>query len=341
MNRAIYDQIMIELQNRRALASTELEMRQQEVYSKVPEIEDIDKRLHLSGVRFSKMVLMGDASAKGKLDSETRLLNEKKQALLKDNAFPRNYLKPQYTCQYCKDTGYIGTRDKTEKCICFKQLLIEYLYKESNIKISRDENFQTFNEMLYSDEVDLDKFGIKKSPRRNILGIKEKCLSFVNNFELPEEQSMFFSGPVGTGKTFMLNCIAIELLKTGNTVLYLTAPALFDIITDYKRRGFNDEDFDITSYKNIFNVDLLIIDDLGTESHTSSRYAELLNILNTRDSNSTSKPCKTIISTNIDVSRLSEFYTERVSSRIVGSYTLLKFAGEDLRLLKKSIHASQ
>ncbi|MFA6308970.1 MAG: ATP-binding protein [Clostridia bacterium] len=340
MNKETYNKIMVELRRRLSNAFAELQKKEEEVYSTVPEIEALDKKISLSGIRFGKMILTGDKTAEDSLNSEIQKLNERKQQLLKEHNFPRNYLKPSYTCQHCKDTGFVGTAEKAEKCICYKQLLIDYLYKESNIKITKDENFLNFNEMLYSDEINVEEYGIRKSPRRNILGIKEKALSFVINFKSPDEKNMFFTGPVGTGKTYMLNCIAIELLKEGYTVLYLTAPALFDIITDYKRRGFSDEEFDYTCYKNIFNVDLLIIDDLGTESHTASRYAELLNILNTRDPNNSSKPMKTIISTNIDSSQLSEFYTERVSSRIIGSFTILKFAGEDLRLLKKSIQSN-
>lgn len=334
MNSIIYAKVSHELENRRADAKLRLQQRETEVYSKIPEIEILQKELSLTGIRCAKKTLTGDKSAIAELDTKISQLGEKIRCLLIANKYPENYLKISYTCSQCNDTGFISQDNTTEKCTCFKKLLINYLYKDSNIKINTKECFIDFDPSLFSDEVNQKKYGISKSPRQNILGIKEKCSSFVKNFNNPEEKSMFFTGPVGTGKTFMLNCIACELFKSSVTVLYVTAPTLFDVITDYKRRSFM-EVFDETAYKKIFSVDLLIIDDLGTESHTSSRYAELLNILNTRELNNASKPCKTIISTNMDVSQLAEFYTERVESRIIGSFSLIKFAGDDIRKYKK------
>ena len=96
-----------------------------------------------------------------------------------------------------------------------------------------------------------------------------------------------------------------------------------------------DVDYDKSNYKSIFDADLLIIDDLGIETQSAARYAELLNILNTRQSNNMVKSCKTIISTNISIEELYEHYTERVASRITGFFDVIRFAGEDIRRLKK------
>ena len=69
------------------------------------------------------------------------------------------------------------------------------------------------------------------------------------------------------GKTFMSNCIAQELLQSGKTVLYQTAPVLLESVIDYKMSKQKETLDNI--YQNVLNVDLLIIDDLGTESLNS------------------------------------------------------------------------
>jgi DNA replication protein DnaC len=200
------------------------------------------------------------------------------------------------------------------------------------------ENFQTFDETCYPLEVNESKYGIKKSPREHILGIKEKCQKFTSNFCVPEEKNLFFCGPTGVGKTFMTNCIAAEILNSGRTVLYQPAPSLFEAISQYKQKAFREnEEFEDACYRNIFDVELLIIDDLGTETKSSARYAELLNILNVRQANNLLRPCKTIISTNMEPGDLYDEYTERVASRIIGSFAMFRFAGEDIRTLRKSI----
>ena len=95
--------------------------------------------------------------------------------------------------------------------------------------------------------------------------IKEIALSFIENFESPDEKNLLFTGSTGLGKTFLSNCIAKEILSKGKTVLYQTAPIMLDNILDYKFGNSNLTEV----YNNIINVDLLIIDDLGVEALNS------------------------------------------------------------------------
>jgi len=45
--------------------------------------------------------------------------------------------------------------------------------------------------------------------------------------------------------------------------LYQTAQSLFKVINDYRLSALKDGEFEDTAYSDIFNVELLIIDDLG------------------------------------------------------------------------------
>ena len=128
----------------------------------------------------------------------------------------------------------------------------------------------------------------------------------------------------------MTNCIANELLKKGKTVLYQTAPVLLDTIIDNKLNKQKDEHF----YKNVLEVDLLIIDDLGTECMNSMKLSELFTIINTRLLNLNSKSTKTIISTNLNLNNIFSNYEERIGSRIAGFYDIYYFFGDDLRFKK-------
>ena len=134
------------------------------------------------------------------------------------------------------------------------------------------------------------------------------------------------------GKTFMSNCIAKELLNKGKTVLYQTAPVLLESVIDYKmsKQKNTDENF----YKSVLDVDLLIIDDLGTESLNSMKLSELFTIINSRLLNLNNKITKTIISTNLNINDIFNHYEERIGSRIVGYYDIYYFFGEDLRFKK-------
>jgi DNA replication protein DnaC len=334
----ISNTIKIEYERRRSEGFRLLEQRREEVFQKIPEIVEIQNKINFLGLHYNKMILLGRCSSKTastELSGKLENLTKKKERLLVEAGYPTTYLDPIYKCPDCKDTGFIEQGTITEKCFCYKQLLIDQLYNQSNLKLVQTENFSTFNENYYPEKVDEKRYGIRKSPREQILGIKEKCHEFIDNFDSVKEKNLFFCGPAGVGKTFMANCIAYELMNRGRTVLYQSAPILFDTIAEYKIRSYKEKEWEDSYYKNIFSVDLLIIDDLGTETQTPSRYAELLNILNIRQTNNYTRPCKTIISSNIEINKIYEYYTERVASRIIGSFAIYRFAGEDIRKIKK------
>lgn len=130
----------------------------------------------------------------------------------------------------------------------------------------------------------------------------------------------------------MSNCIAKELLSRGKTVLYQTAPVLLESVIDYKLNKQKNSSENI--YESILTADLLIIDDLGTETINSMKLSELFTILNTRILNFNNKITKTIISTNLSIKDIFNFYEERIGSRIAGYYDIYFFFGDDLRFKK-------
>ena len=74
-----------------------------------------------------------------------------------------------------------------------------------------------------------------------------------------------------------------------------------------------------------------ILDDLGVEFSTQFTVSCVYNIINSRLLSG--KP--TIISTNLTPAELEDKYTQRITSRIIGSYISLKFIGRDIRQLKR------
>ena len=131
----------------------------------------------------------------------------------------------------------------------------------------------------------------------------------------------------------MSNCIAKELLKKGKTVLYQTAPVLLESVIDYKMS--KQKNYSENILKSVLESDLLIIDDLGTESLNSMKLSELFNIINTRILNLNQKITKTIISTNLNIQDIFRNYEERIGSRIAGYYDIYYFFGDDLRFKKR------
>lgn len=341
MNNAV-KAILNEYENRRNRAFADAESRKRDAYSRIPELESIDEEISRFGLKYGRDVLVSaDDSASLHLKSLASALDElknRKKSLLKKAGLPEDYYAVRYSCPVCRDTGYTGDISSPERCACFRQQLINAAYSQSNIAAIELENFDSFNEALFSVVADEKTHGTKLSPRENILDIRDRCLKFIETFDQPGGNSLCFIGQAGTGKTFMCSCIAKELIGMGKTVLYQTSPMLFNIINEYKFRSFNNGNGSENNiYRDIFNADLLIIDDLGAEPASQSRYSDLFTIINTRILNNVKKSCRTIISTNLGPKEILETYTDRVASRIIGHFDVYKFIGEDIRKIKKSL----
>ena len=136
-------------------------------------------------------------------------------------------------------------------------------------------------------------------------------------------------GDVGVGKTFLSNCIAKDLIEAGFSVLYFSAPTLFNTLA---QGTFDKNDADAKNmYEYIFDCDLLIIDDLGTELTNTFIASQLFTCVNERLLSKRS----TLISTNLSLDTLADLYTERSFSRITSNYIMLKLIGDDIRIKKK------
>lgn len=248
-------------------------------------------------------------------------LKMEKAYLLTEANIPPDYMELKYECESCKDTGYL---DSGDKCNCLRQKLVTRAYKMSNLaNVLSRENFQTFDIDIFSNEPFENE---KLTPRENMIDIVGIAEGFISNFDVNNGENLLFYGTTGIGKTFLSNCIAKALLDKNKIVIYQTAFTILDIL---ERRRFGKEVNSISDYQYnlLFDADLLIVDDLGTEVSNTFTNAEIFNIVNTRLIASK----KTLISTNLTPKEISEIYTDRVFSRILDKFIPLKFYGNDLR----------
>ena len=293
-----------------------MEDRLQEIYSKVDGFKELSDHIAWFSVSQGRKLLEGDESALAGLHETIRQLSARKQALLVNAGYPADYLAPIYTCPDCQDTGYLPNR---EKCHCFKQAIIRLLYEQSGLENSLDrENFGHLSYDYYEGDA-LECF-------RRTVDISKK---FIETFD-SDYHNLFFYGTVGTGKSFLSSCIARELLESEHSVVYMSAIHLFEILSrsmfDYR----NKEDL-ATYNKELFDCDLLIIDDLGTEYPTNVISSVFFSLLNGRNMAQKS----TIISTNLSFEGVSNRYSDRSFSRIMQNYIVCKFTGPDIRIIQK------
>ena len=315
---------MTDYNKKRLRASHDAELKREKLYAKLPRLAEIDKGLKLFSINLSKVFLSRpedfDAQVKT-LRQEIEELKRERETIYKKNNIPKDYLEIEYECTKCGDTGY--TNDG-KRCSCFNAQIINNLFQMSNmVNMLRKENFNTFDINVFSNENYKNE---KLTPRQNMYSILGICEDFCNNFHTSNMNLLLYGG-TGLGKTFMCNCIANELLNREISVLYQTSFSLFETVENHKFNKLNETEENRINYNMIFDCELLIIDDLGTEVSNSFTNAELFNIINERMI--TEK--KTIISTNLSLEQIRDTYSDRITSRIFNNFVPLKFYGKDLR----------
>lgn len=315
------NEILNEYERLQENAKLQQKQRTEEVHRKFPKIKQIDDKIKSIGFNIASSIFK-EINIENYIEEQKKAITDlrmEKAEILASNNFPVDYLDIKFKCSKCRDTGYI----LNEKCSCFRQKLIDKYYQQSNLKdILKKENFDNFQINYYSNTVDKDQ-GI--SPRKNMEGIVNYCIGFYKDFDAINE-SLLFSGSSGLGKTFLSNCIAKELLDKGKVVIYQTSSNLIEILRTLRF----DENSDKSQIEEIMNSDLLVIDDLGTESNTAYSHSELFNIINSRILSNK----KMIISTNLTIGDIHSLYPERITSRIYGHFKIFEFFGDDIRIKK-------
>lgn len=321
MMHSFIHEILRDYEEKRNRAKAFKEKRLQEVYEKVPTIKKIDEELQKTGISISKALIRGTENPEKTIEDFKQKLEQLKQEraiLLTENNIPLQYLDENYSCEECKDTGFANNG---QKCKCFRQQLITKAYNMSNLSnVLKKENFQHFNLDLFSNK---PFEGQSLSPKENMMDILNVCEGFVFNFNENNEENLLFYGETGLGKTFLTNCIAKALLDRGNIVIYQTSFKLLEILEELRFKNNDDKE----KYNLLFEADLLIIDDLGTEMTNTFTNSEIFNIINSRLLSNK----KTIVSTNLSPKEMMDRYDDRIFSRLFSKFTVLHFFGKDLR----------
>ena len=248
--------------------------------------------------------------------------------------FPKDYMEMRYDCVDCKDTGYI----EGGKCHCLQSKIRKLLYSQSNLENILDkENFENFSFDYYDDKTILS--GQNMTNAAYMDGVKKFCEKYIDKYfnvdksknatdsvEGNYRRSIVFSGNTGVGKTYLSNCIAKVLLDRYYSVIYLSAKELFETMVKVNIEKNEEQRYSLLA-KEVYDCDMLIIDDLGSELFNHFTTSEFFHIINRRINTEKS----TIISTNLSLDKMRDTYSERVTSRIRKSFIYIRLFGNDIR----------
>ena len=314
-NTANFNKVAQDFRQRRERAVAESEDRKAEVYTRIPELREIDREISSVGARvFAAAVKGGNVpEAVEKMRKENFALRGKRAELLVSHGYPADYTEIHYQCEQCLDMGFRGIN----MCSCMRRELILAGYESSGLgNLLNTQTFDTFD-LSYYQGAEREKM------ERNV----EILRDYATHFGTRASENYLLVGSTGLGKTHLSTAVAKEVLDGGYDVVYVTAEDMFSEMETVHFHNGGREETD-----HYLQCDLLIIDDLGTELTNSFTVSCLYIILNSRINTKRA----TVLNTNLTSSELRERYADRVTSRMFGEFAPLVFVGRDIRLQKLS-----
>ena len=197
---------------------------------------------------------------------------------------------PLFTCPYCHDAiqsevMFLGKVKRVWKCCnCQNQRDGDERQREEQCALQRRMNkyrqyslmdsycaSSTFENWIHQENKDLYNF----------------AKTYCDNWNLPEtsgkNNSFLLSGKAGCGKTYVSYAIANELEKKGVAVLATSINRILSLMRDSYNKYNNGRDInEVDFYSLMQDVDLLILDDLGTEQKTDWAYTKLYSVIDSR-----------------------------------------------------------
>ncbi len=187
---------------------------------------------------------------------------------------------------------------KVEICVCRQEEVTRNahskLYKFANLESLRQFTFDSFRPD--------GKDGTLNEPEAlSLEGAFNSCRSFAGHLD----GWLLITGQYGCGKTHLAAAIANQTVSLGVPTLFLTSPDLLD----WLRFAFTDPDTTFEQrFDEIRTIQLLILDDFGTENATPWAQEKLFQILNYRYLNR----LPLVVTTNHDL----ESIEKRIQSRL-------------------------
>lgn len=323
MRTDIFQEAKRRIDRKRMNQEVALSSRLDEIRDRVPEIIRIRQKLAMTGAEVSKLILSRStdlASGIARIERENLALQQQEKDLLKANGYPENYLELQYSCPFCKDSGFTDNG----RCICLNEEIKRLQIEALNDALPRNRgSFDDFDLSYYPDQIDP---ATGQNPRVIMQRVIRYCKQYAEEFR-PDNPSLFMAGETGLGKTHLSLAIAAVVAAKGYSVVFGSAQDLL--------RRVENEHFGRCENKNtldtMLQADLLILDDLGSEFSSGFTQSIVYNIVSGRLSEG--KPV--IISTNLKAQELEDKYAQRIVSRLFTQFVQIRFIGRDVRQLKR------
>ncbi|MBE6703507.1 MAG: hypothetical protein E7585_08900 [Ruminococcaceae bacterium] len=319
-NRENYARIREAYKTKYLRAYAEADRRVAEIHGKCPEIAEIDRELSMTGAEIALAALGTGDTYKEKLaavEAKNLALQKQRAALLAKLGYPADYTLPPYECPLCMDTGFVDTK----MCECMRRELILAACESSGLgQLMHRQSFENF---------DLSYYGMQGAAREKMNENFRMLQAYAEGFT-NDSDNLILCGDTGLGKTHLSTAVARRIIEKGYDVFYTGSIEMFAQFEQARFGSGEERQMASEGLSRYVDCDLLILDDLGTEQTNQFTASCLYMVLNNRIN--LRRP--TIINTNLTGKEIRTKYADRITSRLLGEFQVIAFAGTDVRRQK-------
>ena len=310
MNKKYLKEILEQYQAKRSFAILLSEQEQEKAY-KIADYQILDRQERLVVLEIGKLIF--ENKDHSLLTKQLENIKKQKEIVLKNNDVDIKKLSPVFDCKSCNDTGFVDGKP----CKCLHQNYNNYIMKLSNIDLSKTPSLKEYSFNCFEEE-----------QKQNMKKIVCNLQKFADNLLSAQTKNIVLVGGTGVGKTYLAKSVAKEVLNKSLTAFFISA---FGLNNQFLKIHTSREENKNSLLQPLIDVDLLIIDDLGTEpilQNVSKEY--LLLLINERLNANKS----TIITTNLQPYNILSIYGDRIYSRLNNkeNCALFNLQGKDLRV---------
>ncbi|MDO5733444.1 MAG: AAA family ATPase [Eubacteriales bacterium] len=337
MTERMRDSLQAFYRHRREAQEDHRQRRIYEIERRFPQLRDL--RFAMKKAQLRAALASSDEDSAAALEALHRV-EQAWEAACKTAAVSSHYDQIEAVCSICADSGVSRSG---EDCSCQVEARVAVI-ESSNLSLADpDADFSKYDLSLFNDEERnqaLQRLQTAREYTRSLEAAFCRANEADQRRRAQEKLGLgfLFMGEAGTGKSYLASCIASELRRRGVFALFLNALDFFFRVQDYRRSKIyqpSPERFEAIedAYDEIFESELLILDDIGAEDELFKGQVDfLLYVLNRRQASR----LPSILITNLDARQIYERYTERIQSRLFGDFNVLIFESADLRFRSKS-----